>query len=81
MNLLLGLASATERPFSNKAPVGHTWTHLPQLVQVVDTPHGVPMSVMTGTRRHDQGRPMCERLRSRRTHARNGCTGCTDCGR
>ena len=32
MNLLLGLASATERPFSKRAPVGHTWTHLPQLV-------------------------------------------------
>jgi hypothetical protein len=27
--------------------VGHTWTHLPQLVQVCDSPHGVPMSVTT----------------------------------
>ena len=39
--------SATDRPFSNSAPVGQTWTHLPQLVQVVDSPHGVPMSVTT----------------------------------
>ena len=41
------LPSAIERPFSNSAPVGQTWTHLPQLVQVVDSPHGVPMSVTT----------------------------------
>ena len=27
--------------------MGHTWTHLPQLVHVGDSPHGVPMSVTT----------------------------------
>jgi hypothetical protein len=27
--------------------VGQTWTHLPQLVQLVDSPQGVPMSVTT----------------------------------
>ncbi len=41
------LPSAMARPFSNSAPVGQTWTHLPQLVHVVDSPHGVPMSVTT----------------------------------
>jgi hypothetical protein len=39
--------SPIARPFSNSAPVGQTCTHLPQLVQVVDSPHGVPRSVTT----------------------------------
>ena len=32
--------SAMDRPFSKSAPVGQTCTHLPQLVHVVDSPHG-----------------------------------------
>ena len=32
--------SSTAAPFSAIAPVGHTCTHLPQLVQVVDSPQG-----------------------------------------
>src|SRR5664279_1780971 len=32
---------------SNKAPVGHTWTHFPQRVQEVDEPHGSFRSVIT----------------------------------
>ena len=35
-----GTRSPTARPFSLSAPVGHTWTHLPQEVQEVDSPHG-----------------------------------------
>src|SRR5450631_2130160 len=38
--------SATLLPFENNAPVGHTWTHLPQLVQVSDCPQGSPRSEM-----------------------------------
>ena len=51
-----GLAAARRpaRPFSNSAPVGQTWTHLPQLVQVGDSPHGMPMSVWTRV-----SRPRC----------------------
>ena len=33
--------SATDLPFSNSAPVGHTCTHLPQLVQSSTSPHGL----------------------------------------
>ena len=32
--------SSTAWPFSTSAPVGQTWTHLPQLVQDWDSPHG-----------------------------------------
>ena len=32
--------SSTPQPFSAIAPVGQAWTHLPQLVQVVASPHG-----------------------------------------
>ncbi len=32
-------------PFPKSAPVGQTWTHLPQLVHVVELPHGVPRSL------------------------------------
>src|SRR6266567_1389983 len=39
--------SATDLPFSNNAPVGQTWTHLPQLVQVSDEPQGSFKSVTT----------------------------------
>src|SRR5437899_1601961 len=41
------IISATERPFSNSAPVGQTCTHFPQVVQVSDDPHGSFKSVMT----------------------------------
>ena len=34
--------SATDLPFSNRAPVGQTWTHLPQLVQVRTRPRAGP---------------------------------------
>ncbi len=43
------------RLFSNSAPVGHTCTHLPQLVQVSDSPHGSFRSVIT---RHSEPRPI-----------------------
>ena len=48
------LPAATGRPFSKSAPVGQTWTHFPQLVQVGDSPHGIPMSVWTRV-----SRPRC----------------------
>ena len=41
---LVLVPAATGRPFSKRAPVGQTWTHLPQLVQVGDSPQGMPMS-------------------------------------
>ena len=41
------IISATDRPFSNNAPVGQTCTHLPHVVQVSDDPHGSFKSVMT----------------------------------
>ena len=68
------LPSAMERPFSNSAPVGQTWTHLPQLVQVVDSPHGVPMSVTTRTSMPDRITPqvwapsISPQTRTQRTH-------------
>ena len=34
-------------PLSHSAPVGHTWTHLPQLVQLSDSPQGCARSVIT----------------------------------
>ena len=46
--------SATALPFSNSAPVGQTWTHLPQPVQVSAAPQGWFRSVMT---RHSTPRP------------------------
>ena len=74
--------AATARPFSNRAPVGQTWTHLPQLVQVVDSPHGVPRSVTgRGSRGRGPSRPRCGRPRSRRRRGRSACTGCSGCGR
>src|SRR5208337_1858149 len=38
--------SAMLLPFSNSAPVGHTWTHFPHPVQVSEVPHGSPRSEM-----------------------------------
>lgn len=38
--------SATVLPLENKAPVGQTCTHFPQLVQVPDSPQGSPRSEM-----------------------------------
>ena len=43
----LFLISLTDRPFSVSAPVGQTWTHFPQPVQVSEVPQGWFMSVMT----------------------------------
>ncbi len=40
MTFSRGTISPTARPFSLSAPVGQTWTHLPQEVQDADSPHG-----------------------------------------
>ena len=39
--------SPTVLPFANSAPVGHTCTHFPQLVQVSESPQGSPRSEIT----------------------------------
>ena len=39
--------SSTAMPFSASAPVGHDCTHLPQLVQLRDSPQGWFISLVT----------------------------------
>src|SRR5262249_51245634 len=39
--------SATVTPRWKRAPVGHTSTHLPHDVHVMESPHGTAISVMT----------------------------------
>ena len=41
------IISSTAWPFSASAPVGHTCTHLPQLVQLRASPHGRFISATT----------------------------------
>src|SRR5690242_12287342 len=51
--------SATDLPFSNNAPVGHTCTHFPQLVHEVELPHCSFKSVIT---RQPTPRPMTSQV-------------------
>src|SRR5581483_10495530 len=53
------IISVTALPFSNRAPVGQTLTHLPQLVQVSESPQGWFKSVMT---RASVPRPMTSQV-------------------
>ena len=67
-------ASPTVVPRRNKAPVGQASTHLPQEVQVGDSPQGVSRSVMTRDPAPARPRPRCGPPPPRRRRGRSRCT-------